>query len=173
MLNFLCFLHFCIFCVFWIFVVFCSVLLLFYSILYFFTNSWRRRVFLYFYLFAFLHFCVRIAGTFWHFDILRFWYFDIFNTNFHAKSGLCSSKNEWVMLNLVFGSSDACAATSVPVTNLHIELNASRQLITVHFYIICVFLLLLQVLSFPYFWSFCIFCSFLVFCIFALIIFLY
>ena len=26
------------------------------------------------------------------------------HTNFHAKSGLCSSKNEWVMLNLVFGS---------------------------------------------------------------------
>ena len=29
---------------------------------------------------------------------------NIFHTNFHAKSGLGSSKNEWVMLNLVFGS---------------------------------------------------------------------
>ena len=46
-------------------------------------------------------------------------------TNFHAKSGLCSSKNKRVMLNLVFG----VWRPSVPVTNLHIELPASCQLI--------------------------------------------
>ena len=50
------------------------------------------------------------------------------HTNFHAKSGLCSSKNERVMLNLVFGACGAPAPT-VPMTNLHIELRASRQLI--------------------------------------------
>ena len=33
--------------------------------------------------------------------------------NFHAKSGVCSSKNEQVMLNLVLG------ADAVPVTNVH------------------------------------------------------
>ena len=48
------------------------------------------------------------------------------HTNFHAKSGLCSSKNERVMLNLVFG---AVPFRALPhVTNLHIELRASRQL---------------------------------------------
>ena len=49
------------------------------------------------------------------------------HTNFHAKSGLCSSRNEWVMRNLVFGAIP-CRAVP-PVTNLHIELRASRQLI--------------------------------------------
>ena len=45
-------------------------------------------VLLYFYCFAFLRFCsfcVWIAGVF-----LTFWH-----TNFHEKSGLCSSKNKW------------------------------------------------------------------------------
>ena len=48
------------------------------------------------------------------------------HTNFHAKSGLCSSKNERVMLNLVFGAGGGGA--SDPMTNLRIELRASRQL---------------------------------------------
>jgi hypothetical protein len=47
------------------------------------------------------------------------------HTNFHAKSGLCSSRNEWVMLNLVFAPPPL---RSIPVTNLRIELRASRQL---------------------------------------------
>ena len=47
--------------------------------------------------------------------------------DFHAKCGLCSSRNERVMLNLVFG---AIPLHSIPpVTNLHTELHDSRQLI--------------------------------------------
>ena len=50
--------------------------------------------------------------------------------NFHAKSGVCSSQNEWVMLNLVFGPLPFCSKLSrpLPVTNLCIELRTSRQL---------------------------------------------
>ena len=47
--------------------------------------------------------------------------------NFHVKSGACSSKNDWVMLNLVFGAVPLCAIT---VTNLHIELRASYKVLT-------------------------------------------
>ena len=56
-------------------------------------NSWRRRVsfgiflFLKNFLYIFIFVFVRTV-----------------HTNFHAKSGLCSSKNERVMLNLVFGA---------------------------------------------------------------------
>ena len=47
--------------------------------------------------------------------------------NFYVKSGLCSSTNERVMLNLVMG---AGGGAFVPVRNLSIELCALRQLIT-------------------------------------------
>ena len=53
-------------------------------------------------------------------------------TNFHAKSGLCSSRNDRIMLNLVFGACGAastCTCASVPVTNLRIELRASKKIV--------------------------------------------
>jgi hypothetical protein len=43
------------------------------------------------------------------FFIKLFW---TVHMNFHAKSGVYSSKNEWVMLNLVFG--DCCRAYDQP-----------------------------------------------------------
>ena len=46
--------------------------------------------------------------------------------NIHAKSGLCGSRNERVMLNLVFSPLPLSAVP--PVTNLRIELLSSRQL---------------------------------------------
>ena len=78
------------------------------------THSWRRRVFIFVF---FLHFCIFLhfvliagAGEFFY-VLLHFLYFCIFwavHTNFHAKSGLCSSTNERVMLNLVLGAGASC-----------------------------------------------------------------
>ena len=89
------------------FCTFCFILLLFYYILLFCTNSWRRRVF--FVLLYFLYFYI-FFGFLSFFEFLYFLYFFYFCTlsfgwtvhmNFHAKSGVCSSKNAWVMSTFV------------------------------------------------------------------------
>ena len=80
---------------------FCS----FCMFLYFLSNSWRRRVFYFctfcaFYIFEFLH-LLRF------FECLYFLYFCTLSfgwtvhMNFHAKSGVCSSKNGWVISTFV------------------------------------------------------------------------
>ena len=67
----------------------------------FFSNSWRRGVFLY--VFTFLHFCGFFnfcTFLFCNFVLLHFCTLSFrwtVHTNFHAKSGVCSSKNGLVM----------------------------------------------------------------------------
>ena len=78
-----CFLHFCVFCTFLVlyFVLWLDSLYEFPCKIWslYLKNAWVMSTFV---LFVLLYFVWTV------------------NTNFHAKSGVCSSKNEWVMLNL-------------------------------------------------------------------------
>ena len=106
-----------IFCIFWPFA--------FYSILLFCTNSWQPILF-----FTYVCFYVFYIFTFFHFfAYFHFLYFSLSWTdhmNFHAKSGVCSSKNEGVMLNLV------CLACDQPMYSGFV-LNWRLHLSSLHF----------------------------------------
>ena len=93
----LLFLHvflFLCFCIFFIFLLFFLFLCI---------NSWRRRVLFLVFLIFLVFFCFFwFFWYFWYFWILIFLVFvRTVHTNFHEKSGLCSSRNEWVLLNFV------------------------------------------------------------------------